>query len=66
MISRKVRCFPMAYRISDACVGCGSCAALCPVEAIKEQDGAFVIDTNTCVECGSCEANCPTEAIVAE
>ncbi len=26
----------MAYVISDECVACGSCAAVCPAEAISE------------------------------
>lgn len=54
------------YRITDACVACGACFAGCPVEAIREEDGKYVINTDTCVECGSCAANCPVEAIVAE
>ena len=29
----------MAYVISDECVACGSCAAVCPAEAISEGDG---------------------------
>ena len=27
----------MAYKITDACVSCGSCADQCPVEAIVEE-----------------------------
>lgn len=26
----------MAYKITDACIACGACAAECPVEAISE------------------------------
>ncbi len=65
MIPLKVRCVFM-YRITDACVACGACFAGCPVEAIREEDGKYVINTDTCVECGTCAANCPVEAIVAE
>ena len=56
----------MAYKITDACVSCGTCMDGCPVEAIKEEDGKFVINADSCVDCGTCEANCPASAIVAE
>ncbi|MBQ9913567.1 MAG: 4Fe-4S binding protein [Clostridia bacterium] len=54
----------MAYVITDECIACGSCASDCPVEAISEGDGKFVIDADTCIECGACAGSCPVEAIV--
>ena len=56
----------MAYKISDECISCGACEAGCPVNAISEGDGKYVIDADACVDCGACEAACPTGAIVAE
>ena len=56
----------MAYVISDACVSCGTCAGVCPVGAISEGDGKYVIDANACLDCGSCAGACPTEAISQE
>lgn len=56
----------MAYKISDACLGCGACEATCPVGAISMVDGKFEIDQEKCVECGSCAAGCPVSAIVEE
>lgn len=53
----------MAYVITDECVMCGTCEGECPVEAISEGDGKYVIDADTCVECGTCAGACPTEAI---
>ena len=53
----------MAYKISDACINCGACAGGCPVEAIAEGDGQFVIDADKCIDCGACAAGCPVEAI---
>ena len=53
----------MAYVISDACVACGACAEGCPVEAIAEGDGKYVIDADTCIDCGACAGTCPVEAI---
>ena len=56
----------MAYVISDVCVSCGTCAGECPVGAISEGDGKYVIDANACLDCGSCAGACPTEAISQE
>ena len=56
----------MAYRITDACISCGACAAGCPVGCIKEGEGQYVIDENTCVECGACAEVCPVSAPVQE
>ena len=56
----------MAFKITDACLACGSCAEQCPVEAISEGDGIFVIDPDVCVSCGSCAEQCPAEAIVED
>ena len=56
----------MAYKISDACIMCGACADACPVEAISEGDGKYVIDPNKCIDCGSCASVCPVGAPDAE
>lgn len=52
----------MAYKITDACMSCGACAANCPVEAIAEGE-PYVIDADTCISCGACADNCPVGAI---
>jgi ferredoxin len=53
----------MAYKITEDCVSCGTCADECPVEAISEGDDKYVIDAEKCTDCGSCAEVCPTEAI---
>ena len=58
--------FEMAYKISDECISCGACAGACPVEAISEGDGKYVIDADTCIECGACADACPVGAAQAE
>ena len=53
----------MAYKIDkEKCLGCGSCQAECPAEAISEDDGKYVIDAEKCLECGACADVCPVEA----
>ena len=56
----------MAYKIGEECINCGACAAECPVEAISEGDGKYVIDAEKCVDCGACVGTCPAEAITQE
>ncbi|MBQ2108361.1 MAG: 4Fe-4S binding protein [Bacteroidales bacterium] len=54
----------MARKINpDLCVACGSCADVCPVGAISEGEGAYVINADECIDCGACEGTCPNEAI---
>ena len=62
--AREVRI--MAYKITDDCISCGACASDCPVEAISEGDGKYVIDKDTCIDCGACAAACPVEAPVQD
>ena len=54
----------MAFKITDACIACGACAAECPVEAIIEGEGKFEIDADKCIECGACADACPVGAPV--
>jgi ferredoxin len=52
----------MAYSIGDACISCGACAADCPVEAISEGEGKYVINADLCIDCGACADTCPVDA----
>ena len=52
----------MAHVISDDCIACGTCIGECPVEAISEGDGKYVIDADTCIDCGACAGSCPVGA----
>ena len=39
----------MSYRISDECIGCGSCKGECPAEAIDVgNDGKYKVDPEKC------------------
>jgi ferredoxin len=54
----------VAYKINDECVSCGSCQSECPVEAIKEGEGKYVIEAAKCTDCGNCAGVCPVECII--
>ncbi len=53
----------MAYVITDTCISCGACAAVCPTESISEGAEPYEITPDTCIDCGACEAECPTGSI---
>ena len=53
----------MAAKVDKkACVACGACVDVCPVDAITMDDVA-VIDADTCIDCGTCVDECPSDAI---
>jgi ferredoxin len=52
----------MAYKITEDCAACGTCADECPVEAISPGD-IYKIDPELCTDCGTCADACPMGAI---
>ncbi len=50
------------FRVSDKCVGCGTCAAACPRGNIELKNRMAVIGTN-CIGCLGCLQYCPQQAI---
>lgn len=56
----------VAYKITDDCVGCGTCKDSCPNEAIIDDGDVCRIDPDLCKDCGVCIDSCPTGAIIEE
>ena len=51
-----------AFAVSSACIGCGQCAKLCPMNNVTLKDGKPVWGRN-CTHCMACICYCPKEAI---
>jgi len=51
------------YFITDACIGCESCIAVCPQSCIDKSRIPFQIEHEHCLHCGNCLTACPIGAV---
>ena len=51
------------YFITDACIGCESCASVCPQNCINAESIPYVIEQEHCLHCGNCMEACPVGAV---
>ncbi|HUT53174.1 MAG TPA: glycyl-radical enzyme activating protein [bacterium] len=52
----------LIYRETQ-CIGCRTCAKVCPEKAIPEKDGPAAVDREKCNLCGVCVEECPSGAL---
>ena len=50
------------YHTTSACIGCGKCAALCPLNNIR-MEGKQPVWGNECTQCMACICGCPAKAV---
>ena len=60
--SRKTE--PEGYRITEACIGCRACEAVCPQHCIDFTTIPAVILSTHCLHCGNCAEVCPQQAVI--
>lgn len=55
----------MAPKIDvENCVGCGTCAEVCPQSVWEiQEDKAVQVRPQDCIECGACVDNCPVQCL---
>jgi uncharacterized pyridoxamine 5'-phosphate oxidase family protein/Pyruvate/2-oxoacid:ferredoxin oxidoreductase delta subunit len=51
------------YLITNACMGCESCIAVCPQSCIDKSRLPFQIEQGHCLHCGNCLTTCPAGAV---
>lgn len=50
------------YRITGACIGCGTCLEHCPQGCIVPGE-KYTIQPEHCLHCGACYEHCPAKAV---
>jgi ferredoxin len=51
-----------AHIDADTCSDCGTCAARCPVDAVRDGTAGRSVDPTRCLGCGVCTRFCPSGA----
>ena len=54
---------PQLAFYENKCIGCGECAAVCPQNAHRTENGAHVFERKKCVACGKCADVCLGNAL---
>jgi pyruvate formate lyase activating enzyme len=54
---------PDLHWLAARCIGCGTCAAVCPEDALRVTPAGLAIDRARCTVCGRCAAECPSTAL---
>lgn len=50
--------------VTEACIACGACAAVCPMRVFTIEDGkSQPADETECIHCSLCQETCPQRAI---
>ena len=52
------------YFITDTCIGCETCGAVCPQNCIDFSSTPAAIQQEHCLHCGNCMDVCPVKAVI--
>ena len=55
--------FRVQVVLPEQCIGCGSCAAVCQMDAVSFSDAGISIRNDRCIGCGQCVCRCPKSVL---